>query len=638
MPSRIEQYALIGDTQTAALVADDGSIDWICLPRFDSGACFAALLGDNRNGHWIIAPAAGGRAARRRYRDDSLVLETEFDTPEGTVRIVDCMPVRDDAVDIVRLVEGVRGAVPMIVSLVVRFDYGWVLPWVKRIGGTVHMVAGPNALRLMSTISLEGADMRHRAEFTVREGDVVPFTLTFFSSYEEPPKVADARRAVARTTKAWQDWTRQTTYNGEYRDEVLRSAITLKALTYAPSGGIVAAPTTSLPEWPGGVRNWDYRYCWLRDATFTLFSLMSAGYVHEAAAWREWLLRTVAGDPAHLQIMYGPAGERRLVEYELPWLPGYEQSAPVRVGNAAHQQFQLDVYGEVLDALHEARRVGVPEDPNAWAVQRALMDFLEGAWQEPDEGIWEIRGERQHFTHSKVMAWVAFDRAVRAVEVFGLDGPVDRWRAARSEIHQEVCEKGFDTDRNTFTQYYGSRALDAGTLMIPLVGFLPGSDPRVAGTVDAIGRELMDGGFVQRYSTDTGVDGLPPGEGVFLACSFWYADNLALLGRVRDARALYERLLGLANDVGLLSEEYDPHAGRLLGNFPQAFSHVSLINSACGLTRATEGRVSDTEGERPLAASDTVLERVQKMIRSGARRAPAESHWPPSARRDPLRP
>ena len=586
MTSRIEQYALIGDTQTAALVADDGSIDWLCVPRFDSGACFAALLGDNRNGHWTIAPAAGGRATRRRYRADTLVLETEWDTPEGTVRVIDCMPIRDHCVDVVRIVEGVSGAVPMTVSLVVRFDYGSVVPWVRNIDGTVRMVAGPNALCLSSTIELEGADLRHQADFTVRAGDKVPFTLTWFPSYERQPKLRDPHRAIERTTRWWQHWAGQSTYRAEWRDEVLRSAITLKALTFAPSGGIVAAPTTSLPEWPGGVRNWDYRFCWLRDATFTLYSLMSAGFVQEATDWREWLLRTVAGDPAHLQIMYGARGERRLMEYELPWLDGYEGSKPVRVGNAAHQQYQLDVYGEVLDALHQTRRAGVEEDPDAWSVQRAILDFLESGWRDPDEGIWEVRGPRRDFTHSKVMAWVAFDRAVKGVEEFGLEGPVDRWKACRDEVHREVCAKGYDADRNTFTQYYGSKALDASALMMPLVGFLAPTDPRIAGTVDAIQRELLSDGFVMRYQSEDSVDGLPPGEGVFLACSFWLADNLSVLGRTDEARTLFERLLGLANDVGLLAEEYDPAAKRMVGNFPQAFTHVSLVNTACNIALA----------------------------------------------------
>jgi GH15 family glucan-1,4-alpha-glucosidase len=582
--SRIEQYALIGDTETAALVADDGSIDWLCLPRFDSGACFAALLGDETNGYWRIAPAAGGRATRRRYRPDTLVLETEFDTPEGTVRIVDCMPIRDRSIDLVRLVEGVSGRVPMTMEFVVRFDYGAVVPWVRSVNGAIRMIAGPHGLRLVTPVHLTGRDLRHTGEFVVEEGDQVPFVLTGYPSYQEPPPQIDPVKAVQRTTSFWTRWSKRSTVTGEWRDAIQRSVITLKALTYAPTGGIVAAPTTSLPEQPGGVRNWDYRYCWLRDATFTIYSLMTAGYTEEAVAFRDWLLRAVAGDPANLQIMYGAAGERRLDEYEVDWLSGYEGSMPVRVGNAASRQLQLDVYGEVLDSLHQTRHMGVVEDPNAWALQLAILDFLEGEWRQPDDGIWEVRGGRQDFTHSKVMAWVAFDRAVNAVEEFGLEGPVDRWRSARDEVRREVLERGFDADRNTFTQYYGSGSLDAATLMIPLVGFLPATDPRVVGTLEAIERELMVDGFVQRYHSEDSVDGLPPGEGVFLPCSFWMADTLYLVGRVDEARAQFERLLALSNDVGLLAEEYDPTAGRMLGNFPQAFTHVSLVNTACNLS------------------------------------------------------
>jgi GH15 family glucan-1,4-alpha-glucosidase len=597
MTSRIEQYALIGDTQTAALVADDGSIDWLCVPRFDSDACFAALLGNERHGRWLIGPAAGGRAARRRYRDGTLVLETEFDTPEGTVRVTDCMPIRDRSIDVVRVVEGVSGAVPMKLELWVRFDYGAVVPWVRSLDHGVFMIAGPNALRLTSPLKVEGRDMRHEADFVVRAGDKVPFVLTWFPSYhKEPPPAVDPLRSLGRTTAWWQDWSGRSTYDGDWSDRVQRSVITLKALTYAPTGGIVAAPTTSLPEWPGSVRNWDYRFCWLRDATFTLYSLMMAGYVKEAVEWRDWLLRAVAGDPSHLQIMYGPAGERRLTEYEVDWLPGYEGSAPVRVGNAASEQFQLDVYGEVFDSLHQTRHMQMAEDPNAWALQQAILEFLESAWRDPDEGIWEVRGGRRDFTHSKVMAWVAFDRAVRAVEQFGLDGPVDRWRAAAADVHREVCEQGYDADRNTFTQYYGSQELDASTLMIPLVGFLSPGDPRVAGTVAAVERDLVVDGFVLRYDSQEGVDGLPPGEGVFLPCSFWLADNLCLGGRHADGVALFEKLVGLANDVGLLSEEYDPQSKRLLGNFPQAFTHVSLVNTASNLSRAMQPAMHRSAG------------------------------------------
>jgi GH15 family glucan-1,4-alpha-glucosidase len=592
MASRIEQYALVGDTQTAALVADDGAIDWLCVPRFDSAACFAALLGDDTNGTWRIAPAAarraGMRATRRHYRDGTLVLETEWDTPEGTVRVIDFMPIRDRSVDLVRIVEGVSGAVPMDVELRVRFDYGSIVPWARWRNGSLQMIAGPDALRFSSPVPLVGADMRHHAEFTVRAGERVPFVLTWYPSYHDtPPPECDPDVALVKTTAFWKSWSARSTYDGGWPDLVQRSLITLKALTYAPTGGIVAAPTTSLPEWPGGVRNWDYRYCWLRDATFTLYSLMNAGYQTEASAFRDWLLRAVAGDPAHLQIMYGPAGERRLDEYEVPWLDGFEHSTPVRVGNAASAQFQLDVYGEVIDSLHQMRRLGVPADRDAWAVERAVLDFLEDGWREPDEGIWEVRGGRRDFTHSKVMAWVAFDRAVRAVEEHGLEGPADTWRACRDEVHREVCQHGFDTERNTFTQSYDSAALDASTLMIPLVGFLPCHDPRVVGTIDAIGRELLSDGFVMRYDPERTVDGLPGGEGVFLPCSFWYADALGMLGRTDEASALFERLAGLTNDVGLIAEEYDPVGERMLGNFPQAFTHVSLANTATNLSRET---------------------------------------------------
>jgi GH15 family glucan-1,4-alpha-glucosidase len=593
----IEGYALIGDTQTAALVADDGSIDWLCVPRFDSGACFAALLGDTSNGHWGIGPASGARATRRRYRDGTLVLETEWDTPEGTVRLVDCMPARDQHIDVVRMVEGVSGRVRMTMDLTIRFDYGSILPWVRRVDGGVTFVSGPYALRLATPVRLRGHDFRHTAEFEVSAGDRVPFVLTGSASHLPWPEVPDATEALDRTTAFWEDWSKGCTYAGEWPEMVLRSAITLKALTFAPTGGIVAAPTTSLPEWLGSVRNWDYRYCWLRDATFTIYSLTSAGFKEEAVAFRDWLLRAVAGDPAHLQIMYGAAGERRLDEYTVDWLHGYAASRPVRVGNAAHRQYQLDVYGEVVDAMHQMRCLGVEEDPNAWALQTAILEFLEDGWRQPDEGIWEVRGGRRDFVHSKVMAWVAFDRAVAATETFGLDGPADRWRAARDEVHREVLEHGYDAERNTFTQSYGSSALDASTLMIPLVGFLPPDDPRVAGTVDAVQRELVHDGFVLRYHSEQGVDGLPPGEGAFLPCSFWLADALGLLGRTEEARALFERLAGLSNDVGLLSEEYDPAAGRMLGNFPQAFTHVSLVNTASNLSSPRRPAVHRATGE-----------------------------------------
>ena len=496
------------------------------------------------------------------------------------------MPIRDRSVDLVRIVEGVSGRVAMDLELRVRFDYGSIVPWVRKHGDALHMIAGPDALRITSPVELTGADLAHHAEFSVAAGERLPFVLTWYPSHhDDPPPRCDPDRALARTTAEWQEWSARADCSSDWADLVRRSLVTLKALTYAPTGGIVAAPTTSLPEWPGGVRNWDYRYCWLRDATFTLYALMNAGYTTEAVSFRDWLLRAVAGDPARLQIMYGPAGERRLREFELPWLAGFDGSTPVRVGNAASEQFQLDVYGEVLDSLHQMRSMGIDGDEDAWQVERALLDFLEGAWREPDEGIWEVRGGRRDFTHSKVMAWVAFDRAVRAVEEFGLDGPVERWRAQRDEVHREVCTEGFDAERNAFTQSYGSRALDASTLMIPLVGFLPCTDPRVVGTIEAIGRELSVDGFIARYDSGEGVDGLPAGEGVFLPCSFWYADALGMLGRDAEADALLDRLAGVANDVGLLSEEYDPTSGRLLGNFPQAFTHVSLVNAARNRTR-----------------------------------------------------
>jgi GH15 family glucan-1,4-alpha-glucosidase len=583
MSQRIEDYALVGDTHTAALVGRDGSVDWLCFPRFDSGACFAALLGDERNGRWLLAPAGRVRRVSRRYRPGTLVLETEFESAEGTVRVVDCMPPRQKHPNLVRVVEGVAGRVPMRMQLVVRFEYGAIVPWITRRGRLLSAVAGPDAVTLRSPIATRGEDLTTVAEFDVNAGESVPFVLTWHLSYERAPRAIDPRGAVAATEAWWREWSRRCSYEGEWRDAVERSLIVLKALTYAPTGGIVAAATTSLPEQLGGVRNWDYRYCWLRDATFALYALMTAGYTAEARAWRDWLVRAVAGEPRQMQILYGVAGERRLTELELPWLPGYEASAPVRIGNSAAEQYQLDVYGELMDSLHQARGAGIPANPAAWHVQRVLLDFLESGWREPDDGIWEVRGPRRHFTHSKVMAWVAVDRAVKAVERFGLDGPVDRWRSLRDEIHTEVCREGFDAELGTFTQFYGSSELDASLLMIALVGFLPPTDPRVAGTVAAIERELLHDGLVRRYSTTTDVDGLPVGEAAFLVCTLWLADNLALLGRRRDARGLFERVLDLRNDVGLLSEEYDAVARRLVGNFPQALSHVGLVNTAHNL-------------------------------------------------------
>ena len=586
MSRPIEDYALIGDTQTAALVSRDGSIDWLCLPRFDSGACFSALLGKPEHGRWQLAPAGRGPwQVRRRYRPDTLVLETEFTTPDGVVRVVDCMPPRDRTPDIVRLVQGVRGRVPMRLELVIRFDYGAVVPWVTRDGYELHAVAGPDALSLYAPIALHGEHLTTVADFTVSEGQSIPFVLRWHPSHEPSPPPMDGEAAVADTEAWWREWASHCNYQGPRNEAVRTSLMVLKALTYAPTGGIVAAPTTSLPERLGGVRNWDYRFCWLRDATFTLYALLLSGFRQEAEAWRDWLMRSAAGDPSKLQIMYGVGGERRLTEQSLDWLPGYEGSRPVRSGNAAVQQFQLDVYGEVVDSLYQARRTGLAPSQRGWDLTEVLMDFLESAWKEPDEGLWEVRGARQHFTHSKMMAWVAFDRVVKTVEQFGRTGPVERWRAVRDSIHAEVCERGFDSKLGAFTQAYGSGTLDASLLLMPMVGFLPPSDPRVKGTVAAIERELLHEGLVRRYHTHQTEDGLPPGEGVFLACSFWLADNYVMQGRTAEAEQLFEHLLGLRNDLGLLAEEYDPVARRLLGNFPQAFSHVGIINTAYNLER-----------------------------------------------------
>jgi GH15 family glucan-1,4-alpha-glucosidase len=583
----IEDYAVIGDTQTAALVGRDGSIDWLCVPRFDSEAIFAALLGTEQHGRWLLAPAADVVAVRRRYRGDTLVLETEFDAGDGAVRVIDFMPPRGEAPDVVRIVEGVRGQVPMRMELRLRFDYGKVVPWVYREQGDLVAVAGPNAVWLRTPVPTEGRDLSTHAEFTVSAGEQVSFVLTWRASHLPPPKPIDPLVELGATEGFWQGWMSACTYEGEWREAVVRSLLTLKALTYAPTGGIVAAVTTSLPEQLGGVRNWDYRFCWLRDATITLQSLLYSGFQAEAQAWRKWLLRAIAGDPAELQIMYGVAGERRLTEYVADWLPGYD-GQPVRIGNAAAQQFQLDVYGEVMDALHQGRRSGLKRDDPSWALQVKLMDFVEEHWRDPDEGIWEVRGGSKHFTHSKLMAWVAADRAVKGIEDFGLRGPGKRWAALRDEIRRDILTNGYDADRATFTQFYGSRELDAAMLMAPLVGFLPADDERVRGTVAAVERELLQDGFVQRYTQPpgAGVDGLPSGEGAFLACSFWLADNYALMGRRDEAKDLFEQLLALRNDVGLLAEEYDPRAGRLVGNFPQAFSHVPLIDTARNLSTA----------------------------------------------------
>ena len=580
----IEDYAIIGDTHTAALVSREGSIDWLCLPRFDSGACFAALLGDARHGRWLIGPEETVVETRRRYRPGTLVLETEFTTASGVVRVVDCMPPGESIPNVLRLVEGVSGRVAMRMELIIRYDYGWIVPLVRREGGHLLAVGGPDALALHTSVDVHGQGLSTTAEFEVGPGDHAPFVLSWYPSHEQPPALLDVEGLVDDAERWWLDWSSRCTYDGPWREAVISSLVTLKALTFEPSGGIVAAATTSLPESIGGVRNWDYRYCWLRDATFTLYSLMLGGHMQEAHAWRDWLLRAVAGDPSQLQIMYGVTGERRLPELTADWLPGYAGSAPVRIGNAAARQFQLDIFGEVIDALFQARKMGMKYDATAWSLQCRMLDFLETVWQEPDEGIWEVRGPRRHFTHSKMMAWVAFDRAVKSVEQFGLDGPVERWSAIRDEIHAQVCDRGFDAEKGAFTQAYDSTNLDASVLLMPIVGFLPPTDERVQGTVRAIERELMEDGFVLRYRTSESDDGLPPGEGVFLACSFWLADNYALMGRDDDARALFERLLSLRNDVGLLAEEYDTKHGHLLGNFPQAFSHVGLVNTAYNLT------------------------------------------------------
>ena len=584
MPQRIEDYALLGDTQTAALVGRDGCIDWLCLPRFDSDACFAALLGTEQHGTWRISPRGEIRGVRRQYRPGTLVLETEITTEDGTVRLVDLMPPREQTPDLVRIVEGVRGRVPIELSLRIRFGYGRLRPWLHHVEGDWVAVAGPDLLSLHAGVEVNDRDADLVASFAVEPGDRVPFVLTWSPSHVSRPQTVDALREVAQTAEWWRQWGAQCRYQGDWTSAVRDSLVVLKALTYLPTGGMVAAATTSLPERIGGVRNWDYRYCWLRDATFTLRALLVSGFDREAIAWRDWLVRAVAGDPAQLQILYGCGGERRLPELEIPWLPGYEGSRPVRIGNAAVEQLQLDIYGEVLDAFHHARSSGIAEEPYAWELQRALLDFVESNWRSEDHGIWEVRGPTRAFTHSRVMAWVGLDRAIRGVERFGLEGPLDRWRALREEIRRDVLENGFDAKRGAFTQSYGSSEMDAALLQIPLVGFLPATDPRMRGTVEAIERELIDGGLVRRYLNRPALEGLPGAEGVFLACSFWLVENLALLGRVNDARDLFERLLALRNEVGLLSEQYDPHSNRMLGNFPQAFSHVALVNSAWRLS------------------------------------------------------
>ena len=583
--TKIEDYAFLSDTQTGALVSRDGCVDWLCFPRFDSPACFASLLGSGENGRWFFHPHEKIEKTRRRYRGETLILETEIETRSGAVRLIDFMPPRGENPDLVRIVEGLRGKVSMQMELIIRFDYGQIVPWVRRRkrNDGLEAIAGPDGLILRTPIETCGKDLTTVAEFTVAKGDRIPFVLTWFASHTDPPRKINPEHALHDTEKYWREWSKELQSKGEWRDAVVRSLVVLKGLTYAPTGGMVAALTTSLPEEIGGVRNWDYRFCWLRDATLTLFSLVSAGYREEAKSWRQWLLRAIAGSPAQMQMIYGVGGERRLNEYEIPWLSGYENSKPVRIGNAASGQFQLDVYGEVLAVMWQADHVGMKMEEPDWALMVKLMKFLESHWQEPDEGIWEVRGGRKHFTHSKMMAWLAFDRAVKLVEECGCAAGenLERWKKIRDQIHAEVCERGYNTGKKAFTQVYGSDALDASLLMMPLTGFLPVTDGRVRGTIEAIERELVQDGFVLRYRPqEENVDGLPGREGVFLPCSFWLANCLHLIGRKKEARELFQRLLDLRNDLGLLSEEYDPRERRQLGNFPQAFSHIALLNTA----------------------------------------------------------
>ena len=598
MTQLIEDYAMIGDTETAALVGRDGSIDWLCLPRFDSGSCFAKLLGEKKHGRWQIAADQPVTSHLRRYRSSSMVLETEITTATGAVQVIDFMPPRHHHPRVVRIVRGVEGEVDMRTELLMRFEYGYDVPWVRRTDRGLSAIAGPNALILDSPVELEGVKMRHQATFKVQAGDELAFVLAWYKSNEDPPFVLDTARALDETVKFWGDWCAQVLpVHGEWEDLVLRSLMTLKGLTYGPTGGIVAAATTSLPETLGGVRNWDYRYCWIRDASFTLESLIESGLREEAESWMGWLGRVAAGDPEQLQIMYGPAGERRLTELELEWLPGYQESSPVRIGNAASGQFQLDVYGELMNAIDRARTHRIAVHPVIWQIQVAIMRFLVDHWSDPDDGIWEVRGPRRQFTHSKIMAWVAFDRAVRGVELHGLDGPVDQWRLVRDAIHAEVLERGWNSDVGAFTQFYGATELDASLLVIPIVGFLPADDERVVQTVEAIQEHLTEDGFVLRYENESGVDGLPGREGMFLPCTLWLIGCLRYMGRVDEATATFRRVAALVNDVGLISEEYDPGQRRLLGNFPQAFTHVGIVNAARGLTASrAAGRIRGPDG------------------------------------------
>ena len=598
----IEDYAMIGDCHTAALVSKHGSIDWLCFPYFDSPACFAALLGSPENGHWSISPAGPVKNIRRRYREGTLILETEFETAGGSATLIDCMTPRKHMPELARMVVGNRGEVRMNLELVIRFDYGQVVPWVRRTDGGISATAGPDKLNLHTAVPLHGENMKTVGEFTVSAGQKIPFGLTWFPSYRDEPEAPNVEEVIQGTEQWWREWSERCTYRSrhkKWRDAVLRSLITLKALTFRPTGGIAAAPTTSLPEALGGVRNWDYRFCWVRDATLTLQCLLDAGYHDEAQDWREWLLRAVAGSPSELNIVYGLRGERRLTELELKWLAGYENSAPVRTGNAAYQQFQLDIFGEVANTLFECRQAGLirPQDGGEDVAQK-MLEFLETGWERPDEGIWEMRGPRRHFVHSKIMAWVAVDRAIKSAERGWFSGDIAKWKVLREKIYQQVCREGFDSERNCFVQYYGSKHLDASLLMMSLVGFLPADDPRVLGTVKAIETHLMEDGFVARYTTDPDVDGLPHGEAKFLACTFWLADNYVLQGRQQDAVEIFERLLDIRNEVGLLSEEYDPATKRLLGNFPQAFSHIGLVNTAFNLEHGPRRPAVDSSGRR----------------------------------------
>ncbi len=604
MSAPLEDYALLGDCRGAALVGKHGGIDWWCAPAFDSPACMAALLGTKQHGHWTIAPRNEVRSLRRSYRGDSMVLETDIETDTGTLRLIEFMNYSEHDghwPQLTRIVEGVSGTVPMRMELVLRFDYGSRMPWVTRENGVLNAIAGAERVRLYTPVHFVGRNMATQAEFELHTGQRIPFTLTHSPSHlpEQPP--VDPEHALSSTVEAWHAWSARSTYEGDYKTEVQRSLLTLKALTYRPTGGIVAAPTTSLPELRGSERNWDYRFCWVRDATITLYALLVAGYTEEASAWREWMLRAVAGAPAEVQVIYSVSGERRLTEFELPWLPGYADSKPVRIGNAAHSQRQLDVFGELMDAMYQCRKNGV-ENANSWALEKKLLAYLEHLWSEPDEGIWEVRGPRRHFTHSKVMAWVAFDRAIKSIEQYGRVGPLMRWKALRNRIHADVCERAFSKKRGTFTQSYGSEELDANLLLLPLVGFLPVDDERVKATVAAIEKELtLEGTFVMRYQTRTELDGLPKGEGTFLPCSFWLVNVMVMQGRRQEARELFDRLLALANDVGLLAEEYDPTDKCMLGNFPQAFSHLALVDAAVGLSQDR----CEPHAERSEAASDT---------------------------------